>query len=624
MRYHLSGKVGFPLLIGVWINYGALAADWPMLGRDATRNSVSPEKGAPVQWDLSTGRNIRWKTQTGVPTAAEPVIANGHVWIGSKKDVQSGQELPVLTCLREADGKELYQQLLPTSNNLPGIARRSGWGMNGTPIIANDRMWFASPWAEVFCMNLEPLRQGKGAPQVLWRLDMTDELGVFPAVDIMSGKGICSIGPGYGDLIYVITGNGCDWTRAKVPSPDAADLVCLEKNSGKVVWEDNSPGGQILFGEFGSPLVLEINGTGQVVAPQGDGWIRSFDARTGKLLWKFDINPQATTNRYQRNFFVQAPVFYKDRLYIAGGRDRESGEGPGRLVCLDPTKRGDLSLEVKTEAGAITPNPNSGAVWHFDGIGRSMSRVTIHDDLAIAADLGGSIYCFDALTGRKYWRHETRAQVWATPLIVDGKIYAGNEDGYLIILALSREEKLIARHDFPAPIYSSAVFANGTLYIATTEMLYAIRDERQLPAQSLRSTGTAQAGVALTESATRSPRAGRDRAPDALFVPTPHDVIAKMLELAKVKKETALIDLGSGDGRILIAAAQKYGCRARGYEIDKKLVDLSRAAVQSKALESLVTIEHEDMFTQDLSGADVITVFLYPRLLDRLIRNFRR
>src|SRR5205809_1022831 len=62
------------------------AKDWPMLGRDRTRNPVSPEKGAPVDWDAKTGRNIKWKAQLGSVTVSEPVLAGGLIWIGTNND----------------------------------------------------------------------------------------------------------------------------------------------------------------------------------------------------------------------------------------------------------------------------------------------------------------------------------------------------------------------------------------------------------------------------------------------------------------------------------------------------------------------------------------------------------
>ena len=84
------------------------------------------------------------------------------------------------------------------------------------------------------------------------------------------------------------------------------------------------------------------------------------------------------------------------------------------------------------------------------------------------------------------------------------------------------------------------------------------------------------------------------------------------------------MDLGSGDGRIVITAARRYGCQAIGYEIDDRLVRLSREAVGKENLDNLVRIEHKDIFTLDLSGADVVAVFLYPRLLERLVPQLEK
>ena len=115
-----------------------------------------------------------------------------------------------------------------------------------------------------------------------------------------------------------------------------------------------------------------------------------------------------------------------------------------------------------------------------------------------------------------------------------------------------------------------------------------------------------------------------NRAPDAVFVPTPHDIVERMFQEIEVKKTDLFVALGSGDGRYVIAAAKKFGCKAIGYEIDAQLVEQSREAVARQDLSALASIEHQDIFTLDLSGADVITVFLYPRLMERLIPQFEK
>lgn len=133
-------------------------------------------------------------------------------------------------------------------------------------------------------------------------------------------------------------------------------------------------------------------------------------------------------------------------------------------------------------------------------------------------------------------------------------------------------------------------------------------------------------GDALFESVplVRRRAPGVDHAPDAPFVATPHDVVARMLEAASVKRQDVVVDLGSGDGRIVIAAARRYGCRAVGYEIDMKLVEQSRRTVRDNKLDGLVRIEHCDIFAVALSDADVVAMFLYPGLMHELLPQLQR
>ena len=109
------------------------------------------------------------------------------------------------------------------------------------------------------------------------------------------------------------------------------------------------------------------------------------------------------------------------------------------------------------------------------------------------------------------------------------------------------------------------------------------------------------------------------RKPDVLYVPTPQEVVDKMLELAKVTKDDLLYDLGCGDGRFVVTAAKRYGCRAVGYDISPRRVRESLENVKKNNVEHLVRIEQKDIFTLDLSEADVITLFLLPSLNVKLI-----
>jgi tRNA G37 N-methylase Trm5 len=125
-----------------------------------------------------------------------------------------------------------------------------------------------------------------------------------------------------------------------------------------------------------------------------------------------------------------------------------------------------------------------------------------------------------------------------------------------------------------------------------------------------------------------SPDAGKKAKPkpklDVPFVPTPHDVVEKMLELATVTKDDLVYDLGCGDGRIVVAAAKKYGCRAVGFDIDPRRIKESLENVDKNKVGHLVKIEERNIFKVDASQANVVTMYLLPDVNRKLIPQLRK
>lgn len=108
------------------------------------------------------------------------------------------------------------------------------------------------------------------------------------------------------------------------------------------------------------------------------------------------------------------------------------------------------------------------------------------------------------------------------------------------------------------------------------------------------------------------------------FVPTPIEVVDKMLELADIKKGDVLYDLGSGDGRIVIRAAQKYGIRAVGIEVDSLLLAEARKAAQAAGVSHLVQFRAEDALKADISRATVVTLYMLPWFNEAMKPNFKK
>lgn len=134
----------------------------------------------------------------------------------------------------------------------------------------------------------------------------------------------------------------------------------------------------------------------------------------------------------------------------------------GRLVCVDASKSGDIT--------------KTGLIWDSKEVRRTMSTVSIDPEngLLFVADLSGYIYCFDAETGQKYWKHDMQAHIWGSTLVADGKVYCGDEDGDLQVFASDKRLMLICEANLGAPIYSAPIVANGVLYLATASHLWAI------------------------------------------------------------------------------------------------------------------------------------------------------
>jgi tRNA G37 N-methylase Trm5 len=133
-------------------------------------------------------------------------------------------------------------------------------------------------------------------------------------------------------------------------------------------------------------------------------------------------------------------------------------------------------------------------------------------------------------------------------------------------------------------------------------------------------TAAVPATWAAEEKAEKKPQ----RRPDVIFVPTPQDVVEKMLEVAEVTKDDVVYDLGCGDGRIVVTAAKKYGCKAVGIDIDPQRVKESLERVKKNKVEHLVTIKEGDIFQEDLTPASVVTLYLLPSLNVKLIPQLKK
>jgi len=449
------------------------STDWPMWGGTPDRNMVSSMKGLPMSWDVATKKNVKWVAALGSQTYGNPVVSGGMVFVGTNneglRDPQQAGDRGVLMAFRESDGEFLWQA---TSEKL-AAGRVNDWpyqGVCSSPLVEGNRLYYVTNRCEVVCLDIEGFGDGENDgpvtdekltgplnADVVWKFDMMAEVGSQP--HNMSNSSPVS----FGDLVYVSTSNGQDESHVNIPSPRAPAIIALDKRAGKLVWEDNSVEERILHGQWSSASVGRVGGVDQVVIGQGDGWVRGYEAATGKKLWEFDTNPKDSVWPKTRNELIATPVIVDGLVYLANGQDPEHGEGVGHLYAIDAAKRGDIT--------------ESGRIWHYEKIRRSISTAAIHDGLIYYPDFSGFLHCLDVKTGQVHWVHDMFAAVWGSVLVLDGKVYLGDEDGDVVVLAAGKEKKVLAEMNMGSSVYSTPVPANGVLFIANRNLLYALKEQ---------------------------------------------------------------------------------------------------------------------------------------------------
>ncbi len=358
----LSGLVSLPLA----------AQDWPMWGGTAQRNMTSAMKALPDSWDAKNGTNIKWKAPIGTSSNGNPVVADGKIFLGTNNGNPRNPDISgdkgVLMCLRESDGKFLWQAV---TDKLEGDIDWPEEGVCSSAAVEGKRLYYVSNRGELVCLDTEGLMDGtndgpfqdevyKGPTDadIIWKLDMRMELGVAQLFMAASAPVV------WEDLVFVGTPNGRDSADEKVIAPKAPSFLAVNKATGKVVWQDNSPGEGILHGQWASPALATVDGVHQAIFPGGDGWLYAFNARTGEKLWKFDLNPKDAVWPKTRNYGVATPVFSGGQVFMSVGQDPDHPNGAGRTLAIDPARRGDI-----TESGRVWAVRQDRPV-HFDRGGR--------------------------------------------------------------------------------------------------------------------------------------------------------------------------------------------------------------------------------------------------------------
>jgi outer membrane protein assembly factor BamB len=472
----------------------------PMFGGSPQRNLANTvDKGILDDWGIKEGaeKNVKWVARLGHPAYGGPTIAGGRIFVGtsneSPRDPKVKGDKGVLMCFRESDGKFLWQAV---HDKLPNPAQDfPRQGIASTPCVDGNRVYYVSNRCELACADVAG-DEATGEAKLLWSYDMIKELGVFPCQ-------LANCSPlVYGDLVYVVTGNGVDVGTDTLPAPKAPSFIAVHKTKGTLAWKSSLPGNKIMRGQWSNPALAVVSGKAQVIFPGGDGWLYGLDPKDGELVWKFDLNPKKAKPYKQggtgeRCFPIATPVVHDNKVYLAVGQEPDDGPGVGHLWCIDITKTPknkdkDLSPVGDNFDPKAPVNKDSGLVWHYGGpvvpkpagegrefvFGRTLSTVAIHDGLLYAAELAGYLHCLDAKTGKKHWEYDFSESTWCSPYYVDGKVYIGTDSGDGYVFRAGSKLQPPRKVAMDKPIKVPPVAVNGVLYVNNDTNLYAIAPKK--------------------------------------------------------------------------------------------------------------------------------------------------
>ena len=501
------------LIVAAWLfapgSQVARAGDWPQWCGSPGKNMVSDAKGLPESFapgtkqtkdrviDRSTAKNVKWGVKVCDALYSTPSVAGGRLFIGG---VES--ENGVFACLDEATGKLLWKWQAPARkfpHHIDGFdigisVIPQQLGVCSSAAVDDDRVYFIDNRFDLVCLDVcgQPAGPEAGGARVVWSYDTYKELGVFPC-DAANGSPVID-----GDLLYVQTCNGIDRNmfqnlyrekNRKLPAPAAPSLIALDKKSGRLAGRDDTRiTDHLLHGQWSSPSLGVVGNQKLVFYGGGDGRCYAFEALTSvpqqparlKTVWSFDCIPpeykktegldwvsyyclgdkrnKGTLNKHDGTFvgeseILSTPVFVNNRVYVAIGRDPAHGRGRGAFHCIDATRTGDITA--------------TGRIWTYQGLDRTLSTASVADGLVYLADVGGRLHCLDADTGKLYWIHDAKSEVWGSTLVADGKVYMPTSKG-LWILAAGRVRKVYSHVNLGLKVYASPVVANGVMYVATT------------------------------------------------------------------------------------------------------------------------------------------------------------
>jgi outer membrane protein assembly factor BamB len=388
----------------------AQAEDWPEF-RGPTGQGHSSERNLPAEW--SESKNVAWKVPVPGRGWSSPVIAGGRIWLTTSVEEREPASFRALAydagTGRQVVNAEVFQYRIGTYLN-PKNSYASP-----TPIVENDRVYVHFGAFGTAALST--------SGEVVWKT-------VLP-YESQHGNGGSPVL--YKDLLII----SCD-------GADAAYVVALDKNTGKVRWK--TPRRRPWDQAYTTPLVIRVGDQDQLISI-GAYRAAAYEPETGREIWRVDYFDGFSN--------VPRPVYGHGLVYIATGFQTPS------LLAVRPDGSGDVTRTHVAwrlqRAAPHTPSP-----------------LLVGDELYVVSDVGVAT-CLDARTGETRWIERLGGNYSASPLFADGRIYFLSEEGVATVIAPGKQFQRLARNFLEGATLASIAVSDGAFYIRSHSHLYRIQ-----------------------------------------------------------------------------------------------------------------------------------------------------
>jgi len=432
-NFHSIFLYSFLLLILMApVTPAAFANDWAEW-RGPARDGISLEKGLPAKWSPA-GENLAWKASYGGRSA--PIVMGNRVYLQNTAGKGELEQERVM-CFNADNGKLLWEHRFNIYlSDVP--PHRVGWASPvGDPSSGNIYVFGSGGTL------LALTRDGK----VVWERSLAEDFGLLTT---HGGRTVSPIIDG--DLV-IVSGVTFQWGQH---GRGAHRFMAFDKKTGNTIYL-SAPGGRPYDTTYAPPIIVNVNGTRLLIQGASDGVTHAIKPQTGEPVWKYEISKRGLNT---------GVVVHGTTAILTHSEENLDSSEMGMIVAVDAGSKGEIKKEQTK--------------WSLYGWQGGFSSPVIDGDRLYHVDNGANLAAFDVATGKQMWLQNLGTIQKASPVLADGKLYLGTENGKFFILEPSATGAKIVDEDqlgtgaLPEAILASVAVSNGRIFLVSDSHLYAI------------------------------------------------------------------------------------------------------------------------------------------------------